>query len=112
MIAWYWLIVAFCVGVAFASLTYELFDWINFWTEFVACISLVILFIPIVFYHIFLKNTIHPVEPATFERIIANNDGLSKNWKITNRLYVCFEPKAKKLWNKIFFILLKKTVDK
>ena len=57
MIAWYWLIVAFCAGIALAVFCNEYFDGgINVITEIISVIALVLLFVPIVFYHIFLKK--------------------------------------------------------
>ena len=95
MIAWYWLIVAFCAGIALSVFCNEYFDGgINVITEIISVIALVLLFVPIVFYHIFLKNTIHPVEPVTFERIMKSEKSRSKSWKIGSRLYLCYERNA------------------
>ena len=104
MISWYWLIGAFCAGVALSVFCNEYFDGgINVITEILAGIALVLLFVPIVFYHIFLKNTIHPVKPTTFEYFSP-----SKSWKIASRLYLCYDRNAEHVWNRVFFVLLKK----
>jgi hypothetical protein len=109
MISWYWLIVAFCAGVALSVFCNEYFDGgFSVITEILSGIALVLLFVPIVFYNIFLKNTIHPVEPATFERIVKMEKSSSKSWKIAGRLYLCFDRSARHIWNKVFFVLLKK----
>lgn len=36
MVAWYWLILAFCVGIAFATITDEWCEWENTLTDVLA----------------------------------------------------------------------------
>ena len=68
MVAWYWLILAFCVGIAFATITDEWCDWENTLTDVLAWIALIIGFVPLAFYCIFLKLTIfHPTTREKFE---------------------------------------------
>ena len=71
MVAWYWLIVVFLLGNAFATFTYEWFEWDNIWSEIVATLALVVLYIPMAFYKIFLNNTIHPVSRERHEKLKA-----------------------------------------
>lgn len=58
MVAWYWLILAFCVGIAFATITDEWCEWENTLTDVLAWIALIIGFVPLAFYCIFLKLTV------------------------------------------------------
>lgn len=47
MVAWYWLILAFCVGIAFATITDEWCEWENTLTDVLAWIALIIGFVPL-----------------------------------------------------------------
>lgn len=70
MVAWYWLILAFCVGIAFATITDEWCEWENTLTDVLAWIALIIGFVPLAFYCIFLKLTVfHPTTPEKFEEV-------------------------------------------
>lgn len=110
MVAWYWLIISAIGGIVFAKFCEELFDWDNFLTETISFLTLVVCFIPIVIYNIFFKLTLkHPVERNRWEELHRNNNPFADNkeTKITKNLYLCYDLKAKRIWNKIFFVRIK-----
>lgn len=55
MVIWYWLVIAFCAGVVFATFINEWFDWDNTLTDILADITLVITFVPLWIYNAFLN---------------------------------------------------------
>jgi hypothetical protein len=115
MVAWYWIIVAFILGNAFAAFTYEWFEWDNVWTEIVATLAMVVLYLPMAIYKIFLHNTIHPVSRERHEKLKAEwlRDRKSKHFNLGKHLVFWIDPKAKKLFNKIFFVrITDKPIDK
>lgn len=115
MVAWYWLIVAFLLGNAFATFTYELFEWDNIWSSIVAFLALVVLYIPMAFYKIFLNNTIHPITRERYERLKAEwlKDSKSKCFNLGKHFIFWIDPKATRLFNKIFFVrITDKPIDK
>ena len=102
MVAWYWLIIMFFVGVAFTVLTEDYLDWY----DIAGNLAMVILFIPIAFYKIFLRLVIHPVPAVRFERMMKEwvEEDTSKCFHLIGNLYFWVDPNAKKFWNKIFFL--------
>ena len=115
MVAWYWLIVAFLLGNAFATFTYEQFEWDNIWSSIVAFLALIVLYIPMAFYKIFLNNTIHPVSRERYERLKAEwlKDSKSKCFNLGKHFIFWIDPKATRLFNKIFFLrIIDKPIDK
>ena len=102
MVAWYWLIVSAIGGIVFAKACEEFFDWDNFLTETIAFLTMVVLFVPLTFYGIFLKLTLHPVSEKRMEEI-----GIIPTLRIGN-FCLCFDKKAKRLWNKMFVLRIKK----
>ena len=81
----------------------EIFDWDNILTEAIAFFTVVIAFIPLGIWHIFFKLTIKPIEEERFLKI-----KIKPVVKCGN-LYFCVDKTAKRFWNKIFFIRIKKT---
>ena len=115
MVALYWIIVAFIFGNAFAAFTYEWFEWDNVWTDIVATLALIVLCLPLSIYHICFKNTIHPVSRERHEKIKEEwlRDRKSKCFNLGNHFCFWFDPQAKKLFNKIFFVrITDKPIDK
>ena len=115
MVAWYWIIVAFILGNAFAAFTYKWFEWDNIWAEIVATLAIIVLYLPMAIYKIFLHNTIHPVSRERHERIKAEwlRDRKSKCFNLGKHFVFWIDPKAKKLFNKIFFVrITDKPLDK
>ena len=114
MISWYWIIVAVLLTNAITCFTYEFFDWENVWTEIISFLALIVLYVPISIYHIFFKNTIHPVEENRFEEIcrewFSKKDG-TKYFHCFGNLYFWIDPAAKHYYNKIFFVRVKKGID-
>jgi hypothetical protein len=110
MVAWYWVIVAILITNAITSFTYEFFEWDNLWVDFIGLLALIILYVPLSLYHIFLKNTIHAITPIRFEKLMTSwkNDRRMKVFSLPYGFYFCVDPMALKLWNKIFFLRVKK----
>lgn len=109
MIPWYWVLVAFLLGNAFATLTYELFDWENIWVNIVSTLALIVLYIPMSIYKIFFHNVIHPISKIRHEEMVetwVKND-TSKNYHLFKNIYFWIDPDAKRIHNKIFFIRVK-----
>lgn len=102
MVAWYWLIVSAMCGIVFAKVCEEIFDWDNFLTETIAFITMVVLFVPLVFYGMFLKLTLHPVSEKRMEEV-----GIVPTLRVGN-FCLCFDIKAKHIWNKMFVLRIKK----
>ena len=110
MIAWYWLIVAFFVGIAFATFTDELFDYDNLLTSIIAEITLAVTFIPVGIYIVFFKLTLaHPVTPERFEEIKKTCKEKEKSYHLLGNLYAWRDPSAHVIWHKFFLIRVKKT---
>ena len=115
MVAWYWIIVAILLTNAITSFTYEYFEWDNLWVDFIGLLALVILYVPLTIYHIFFKNTTHPITTTRFEELktLWAEDERCKVSHVCGGLYFCADPKARRLWNKIFFLRVKKNpIDK
>lgn len=108
MVEWYWLILAFCVGIAFATITDEWCEWENTLTDILAWIAIIIGFVPLTFYSMFLKLTIfNPVEQKTFDSVKKTNVPPTQVFHLFGNLYFWVAPTAKKLWNKAFFLRIK-----
>ena len=109
MVAWYWLIVAFLVGNLFDAFVYDCFE--EFWSSVIAGICIVVLFIPYSIYSIFFRNTIiKPIKKEWFENLVNNwKKKNSKIFHICGNLYCWIDPKAKKIYDKIFFV---RVIDK
>ena len=107
MISWYWLIVSACGGIVFAKICEEVFEWDNILTEFIAFLTLIVAFVPCVVWHMFFKLTIDPIPEDRM-----NKAGIVPKMRVGN-LCLCFDKKAKHIWNKMFFLRVKKnTIDK
>ena len=106
MVAWYWIIVAFVIGNAFAAFTYELFEWDNIWVEIVSTLAIIVLYPILAIYHICFKNTIEPVSRERHEKLKEEwlRDRKSKCFNLCEHFCFWVDPEAKQLWNKIFFI--------
>lgn len=88
MVAWYWLILAFCVGIAFATITDEWCEWENTLTDVLAWIALIIGFVPLAFYCIFLKLTVfHPTTPEKFEEVKKVSGETCKIYRVCGNVY-------------------------
>lgn len=108
MVAWYWLIVAFLLGNLFASFACDYFE--EFWSSVIAGIWIVVIFIPYSIYSIFFRNTIKPIEKEWFEdRVNKWKKDDSKVFHVCGNLYFWIDPKAKRIYNKIFFV---RVIDK
>ena len=110
MVAWYWLILAFCVGIAFATITDEWCDWENTLTDVLAWIALIIGFVPLTFYCIFLKLTVfYPTTREKFEEVKKVSEETCKIYRVCGNVYFWIDLKATKIYNKVFFIRVKET---
>lgn len=108
MVAWYWLIVAFLLGMAFVALTNEWFDYETIIYEIASAVALVVCFIPCVFYCCFIKNVFPGVDPDKFEEVKKIMDKSEKVIHVCGRLYFFIDKDAKKVYQRIFFVRLKK----
>jgi hypothetical protein len=112
MIDWYWLIVVFLLTNAITAFTYEFFEWENLWVEVIGWLALIVLYLPLSFYHIFFKNTLHPISQTRFnelqEKWIETKE-INKSIKIGKNLYLWIDLDAKRLYNKAFFVRVKNT---
>lgn len=108
MIAWYWVLVAFFVGVTFAVFTYEWLE--DFWSNLAAGIAVVILYVPLLIYNVFFKLTIHhPISEARFNTIQTVYKARYKH--LFGNFWVRCDF-TDSLYQKILFIRVKKTLDK
>ena len=103
------IIVVILVTNVITAFTYEVFKWDDLWVNFIGGLALIVLFVPLSIYHICFKNTTRPISTARFKE-------LQKEWASNNRckihhwfsgLYFCTDPKASRIWNKIFFLRVK-----
>lgn len=110
MIAWYWLIVAFFVGIVFATFTNEWFDYDNLLTSILAGVTLVVTFIPMSIYAVFFKLTlVHPVTSERFEEVKKTCKEKEKTYHLFGNLYAWCDPSARAIWSKFFLVRVKKT---
>ena len=109
MIAWYWLLIAILVTNAITAFTYEFFEWDNIWTDLLAWLALVVLYVPLSIYHICFKNTVHPISSTRMEELkkLWSADKRVKIYELPCGFYFCTDWNASKLWNKVFFIRIK-----
>lgn len=108
MVAWYWLVIAFLLGSLFTASACEHFE--EFWSSVIAGILLVVMFIPYSIYAIFFRNTINPIRRERFENLVNKwKKENSKVFHVCGNLYFWIDPKAKKVYNKIFFV---RVIDK
>lgn len=108
MVAWYWLTVAFCVGIAFATFSDEFFDWDNIITEIFASITLIITFIPMWIYNAFFKLTVaHPVTKEQFELAKSESEPHEKAKHLFGELYSWRDPKAQSIMHRWFIVRVK-----
>lgn len=112
MIAWYWLIVAFLLGMAFVALTNEWFDYETVVFDIATAVATVVCFIPRVFYCCFIKNVIPGVDPNKFEEVKKVLDKSDRVIHVGGRLYLWIDKNAQKIWHKIFFVRIKNTKAK
>lgn len=104
MVAWYWLILAFCVGIAFATITDEWCEWENTLTDVLAWIALIIGFIPLAFYSMFLKLTVfHPTTQEKFEEVKKVSEETCKIYREYAVMYIFgLTPKQRKSITRYF----------
>lgn len=110
MVAWYWIIVAVLITNAITSFTYEWFEWDNLWVDFIGWLALIVLYLPLSIYHIFFKNTIHSITHSRFNELMEKwkEDRRMRTFSMPFGLYFCVDPKASRLYNKIFFLRVSK----
>lgn len=89
-------------------------DWITIfedWAGWIACFPLLIVGYPFHFIFAILiyfpwRNVWRPVSKERFEEVFQGDK--VAYWKLGKRFCVCFDPEAKKFWNKVFFVRIKK----
>lgn len=107
MVAWYWLIVAFLLGMAFVAFTEAWFDYENIFLDIASIVGLIVCFIPCMFYCCFVKNVLRGVASNKFEEVKKTIGKSEKVIHVCGRLYLWIDKDAKKIWNKIFFVRVK-----
>lgn len=114
MIAWYWIIVAVLVTHIITVAISEQLELPYWWAEIFSSIVLVIVFIPVMFYRIFLRLTIKPVSQTRFDTMRKDwvENDTSKVYHVFRNIYFWVDPDAKRYWNKIFFLRVEKSIDK
>ena len=113
MISWYWIIVAILVSSFVTITTDGLIPWEDIWCGLLTAIFTIIAYIPYALYCIFLRNVIHPVSQARFDKMCeqwVKND-TSKVHHLFGNFYFWIDPDANKPYNKIFFVRVKKSID-
>ena len=109
MIAWYWSVVAFIGGIVFATITWEVSDYSNWLSSILAGIVLAVVFIPCMFYQIFLKHTIFPVPKSKWDFLITHKPfGNGKQYHLFKNIYFWYNPNGS-FHNKCYFVRVKKT---
>lgn len=108
MVAWYWLIIVFCIGIAFATFFNEWFDWDNTLTDALTGITLVITFIPMQIYNAFFKSTIiRPVSKSQFEKVKSVHRTGRKIKHLFGNLYSWYDPQANSIMHRWFLVRVK-----
>lgn len=108
MVIWYWLVIAFCAGVVFATFINEWFDWDNTLTDILADITLVITFVPLWIYNAFFKLTVaHPVTKEQFEKVKNEYIPDEKVKYLFGNLYSWYAPKANSIMHRWFLVRIK-----
>lgn len=101
MIAWYWLIVAFILGLVLATIAREATE--NILSTI--CAGLAIPFVYVAMFPItFWKNVVHPVSPLRFEQFKKLNIEGDKCFTIGKNLYLWHDKTTKHLYAKWFLI--------
>ena len=108
MVSWYWLIAMFVVGYLLALFEYTA----GCEHTLIKSVVFIILYVPIGIYEIFFRHTVKPVQ---WSEGLTKWVAVSKN-KVVHLCgdwYFWIDPKAKRLYQKIFFIrILNKPIDK
>lgn len=115
MVAWYWLIAAFLGGGVLVAITECAVEWENLVMEFFCGVGYVVLFIPLMFYNIFIKNVFPPIPLERWDKLSKDEKFLNglKYKELFKNFYIGWEWHATKLWNKIFFFRIsEKAIDK
>ena len=101
MIAWYWLIVAFVLGMVLATITREVSE--NVLSTICAGLALPFVFVamfPITFW----KNVVKPVSASRFEKFKKLNADGDRCFTIGKNLYLWHDKTTKHLYAKWFLI--------
>lgn len=108
MITWYWLIVAFCVGIIFSTFANGLFDWDNTLAAILAWIILAVMFIPRWIYYAFFELTIfHPILKSQFEKVTSVYTTNRTVKHLFGNLYSWHDLKAKSILHRWFLVRVK-----
>ena len=103
MISWYWMIIAFLLGIVFATVTWHTVEWDNLFSN--VCAGLIIPFIYIAAFPIvFFRRLIHPITLRQWERFQALNHENNKCRKVWRNIYLWHDTTTKNLYAKWFLI--------
>ena len=109
MIAWYWSVVAFIGGIVFATVTWEVCDYTNWLSSLLAGLTLVVVFIPCMFYQIFIKHIIFPVPENKWEFLTTSKAFENrKKYHLFKNFYFWYSPNGS-FHDKFFFVRVKKS---
>lgn len=106
MVAWYWLIIAFVGGLIFATITWNAVEWDNVVSAVLAGIAIPFVYVgmfPVSFFRWYFK----PISPNKWAKCLETLDN-DKYLKIGKSTYLWHDPNAKKLFNKLFLIRVKR----
>lgn len=103
MIAWYWSVVAFILGIVFATISWNAVEWDNILSAI--CAWLAIPFVYVAMFPItFWKNVVKPVSPLRFEQFQKLNSEGDRCFHIYKNLYLWHDKTTKHLFAKWFLV--------
>ena len=103
MIAWYWSVVAFILGIVFATVSWNAVEWDNILSAI--CAWLAIPFVYVAMFPItFWKNVVKPVSSLRWECFQKLNAEGDRCFHIYKNLYLWHDKTTKHLFAKWFLI--------
>lgn len=104
MVAWYWLIAAFILGLVFATVMHYYFDYENTLTTILAGLAIPFAWIAM-FPIVFFKN-LRGVEAERFDKLKEVSGDAARYRHITKNIVLWHDPKAKQFFARRFLIRL------
>lgn len=108
MIHWAWLILAFVIGIVFATITYEAFDYDTLLLKICCVITYPFVWIAMWFITPF-KNVVYPVSQQKWTEYQNNKifiDGMNR-YHLFKNIWLCHDTKAKHIQARWFFVRVK-----
>lgn len=102
MIAWYWVIPAFALGVLSCAVIP--------WDDVLTAIFTILAFLPTLFYKWFIRWIVMPIPPARWEYLQTAEDFAHvKFFHVVGRIWVGYDRKSTNWATRIFFFRIAKT---